>query len=404
MIGSKTMSNYGYRKTVVACLLGAFSQAFVVQFAPLLFLTFQKEFGVPLSQITLLVTLNFTVQLLTDLLASRFMSKIGHRRGLILSQTLSAVGLASMAFTPSLFGGFYGLLVSVVIYAVGGGLIEVLCSPTIEACPVKNKAGLMSLTHGFYCWGVVICVLISTLFFRLFGATNWRYLACFWALIPAIDAILFAFAPLYTLDGDEAKKPNYKSLFANTTFWLAFFMMACSGAAEQAVSQWASAFAEQGLGVSKSLGDLLGLCGFAALMAISRTVYGKFSEKLPLKTALSVCAVLCCGGYLMMALSPSPVVGLIGCMLCGFSCGIFWPGTLSLSAQSIPFGGTAMFALLALAGDVGCLTGPTLVGALAEPLGMNAGFLISLAFPALLLCGVLLLRPKKQQPKLLNED
>ena len=398
------MSQLGYKKTVAACLLGAVSQAFVVQFAPLLFLTFSKEFGVSLSKITWLITLNFIIQLTTDLFASRYIVKIGRRTGLVVGLACSSIGLLSMSFTSALFGGFYGLLASTALYAVGGGFIETLVSPTIESCPVKNKAGLLSLTHGFYCWGVVVCVLISTLFFYLFSTENWRFLACFWAIPPAIASVMFAFVPLYPLAGDETQKPDYKGLFANKTFWLAFFMMACAGAAELAVSQWASAFTESGLGVSKSTGDILGLCAFAFLMGVSRTAYGKFHDKFPLKSALTLCALLCCGGYLMMGLSANPTVGLIGCMLCGFACGIFWPGTLSLSAQNIPFGGTTMFALLALAGDVGCIVGPTLVGALIAPLGMNVGFLISLLFPLFLLCGVLLLKPKKQPPKLLNED
>lgn len=386
-----------YRLTIFSCFLSYIVQAVIINFAPLLFLTFQDEFDVKIEQITLLVTLNFVVQLLTDLASSRFIHKIGYRMGMLLAHVFCFLGLVSLTFLPNILGGFIGLLIPVIIYAIGGGLLEVLVSPIVEACPTKNKAGLMSLMHSFYCWGVVATVLLSTGFFVLFGIENWRWMSIIWAVIPFVCFLLFLKVPIFPINPDGEDKPNYKELFSQRVFVMMLILMVCSGASELAVAQWASTFAEKALELDKTMGDLLGVCGFSLTMAFARVAYAKFSEKLPLRKAMIFSVMLCIISYLMIGLSNSAVVGLIGCIVCGFSVGLFWPGTFSLATVSVKGCSTTMFALLALAGDMGCSSGPTVVGFVAGMTenGFRGGILAAVIFPILLLVGLVVLGKTK---------
>ena len=377
-----------YKSTMCACFTGYIVQAIINNFAPLLFVTFQKTFDIPLSQITALITVNFVIQLLIDLLSAGFIDKIGYRASAVLSHVFAAVGLILLTVLPEVFASpFVGLLIAVIIYAVGGGLLEVLVSPIMEACPTENKEKAMSLLHSFYCWGHMAVVLLSTLFFTAFGISNWRILAIFWALIPIVNAIFFTQVPIYSLQEEGEKGLTLKELCGNKVFWLMMIMMVCSGASEQAVSQWASTFAEQGLGVSKTVGDLAGPLAFAALMGTSRLLYGKFGDKLNLNKCMFFSACLCVISYLCIALIPVPARGLIGCALCGFSVGVLWPGTFSKSSAAIKRGGTVMFAMLALAGDLGCSGGPTLAGLVSGNFNNNLhiGILSAIIFPAIML-------------------
>ena len=316
-----------YKSTMCACFTGYIVQAIINNFAPLLFVTFQKTFDIPLSQITALITVNFVIQLLIDLLSAGFIDKIGYRASAVLSHVFAAVGLILLTVLPEVFASpFVGLLIAVIIYAIGGGLLEVLVSPIMEACPTENKEKAMSLLHSFYCWGHMAVVLLSTLFFTAFGVSNWRILAIMWALIPIVNAIFFTRVPIYSLQEEGEKGLTLKELCRNKVFWLMMIMMVCSGASEQAVSQWASTFAEQGLGVSKTVGDLAGPLAFAALMGTSRLLYGKFGDKLNLNKCMFFSACLCVISYLCIALIPVPAIGLIGCALCGFSVGVIMAG------------------------------------------------------------------------------
>lgn len=386
-----------YKRTLTACFIGYIVQAIVNNFAPLLFLTFQSTYGIPLSRITLLVTINFSLQLLIDLLSAGFIDKIGYRASVVLAQFFSAAGLILMTVLPGLLpDAFVGLLISVLVYALGGGLLEVLVSPIVEACPTDNKEKAMSLLHSFYCWGHVGVVLLSTLFFAVFGIENWKILALLWALVPLFNLILFATAPICTLNEDGEKGMSLSGLLTSKIFWILMLLMVCSGACEQAVSQWASTFAEKGLGISKTAGDLAGPMMFALLMGTSRLLYGKWGEKMNLQKCMAYSGVLCAVSYLLISLSPSPVLSLIGCGICGFSVGILWPGTFSMAAKQLRSGGTVLFALLALAGDLGCTGGPTYVGLISGAFGddLKAGILAALIFPAFLLLGLLLCRVK----------
>ncbi len=388
------MKKLTHKHTIFACFIGYISQAIIVNLAPLLFLTFSKTYDIPLSRITFLITINFVTQLLTDLFASRYVQKIGYRKAVLLAHTCCVVGLVSMAFLPDMIHSFTGLLISTMIYAVGGGLLEVLISPIVESCPSKNKAGIMSLLHSFYCWGVVATVLLSTAFFVFVGIEHWRLLSCLFALIPFFNIFFFSFVPLYPIGEEENDAPNYKKLFSQKVFWLMLIMMVCSGASELAVAQWASSFAESALAVDKTTGDLLGACGFAVTMGIARVLYAKFSEKIPMKYATMACAILCIISYLIIGLSHDPVVALIGCIICGFSVGIFWPGTFSLATESVKFGGTTMFALLALSGDLGCSSGPSVAGLMSSVFGgdLQYGILCAVIFPIILLCCLFFLK------------
>ena len=383
-----------YNHTLYASYVGYITQAIVNNFSPLLFLTFARSYSLSLDRIALITTVNFAVQLLVDLVSAKLVDRIGYRICAVAAHVFAAAGLAALAILPQLLPDAYaGILVSVILYAVGGGLIEVLISPIVEACPTERKEAAMSLLHSFYCWGHLAVVLLSTLFFRLAGIDRWPVLALLWALVPLFNCFYFAQVPLYSVT--QNREPlSIRALFRQKMFWLLMVLMVCAGASEQAMSQWVSAFAESALHVSKTLGDLAGVCAFALLMGTARALYGKFSHRLPLRRAMMGCALLCAASYLLAALSPSPVFGLLGCAVCGFSVGIFWPGTFSMAAWSLPAGGTAMYALMALAGDVGCSGGPTLVGFVASALGgnMKPGLLAALAFPVLILAGGFLLR------------
>ena len=387
-----------YNHTLYACYAGYITQAIVNNFAPLLFLTFAASFSLTLDRIALITTLNFAVQLLTDLLSVKYVDRIGYRKCVVAAHVFSVLGLVGLAVLPSLTGHPYaGILVSVVLYAIGGGLIEVLISPIVEACPTERKEAAMSLLHSFYCWGHVGVILLSTLFFRLAGIQHWQVLALLWALIPLVNCFAFARVPILPVTGD--KEPlSLKELVTNRLFWIFMIIMICAGASEHSMSQWASAYAESALGVVKMVGDLAGPGGFAFLMGTSRALYGKYSERIPLRTAMTLSALLCIASYALATLTHQPLYGLIGCALCGFSVGLFWPGTFSLMAVRMPGAGTAMYALMALAGDVGCSLGPTIVGFAANALNndLKAGLLYAMVFPLLILVGIRLLKPKEK--------
>lgn len=387
-----------YQKTMYACFAGYIVQAIVNNFVPLLFLTFESTYQIPLSQITMLITFNFGIQLLVDLLSAKFVDRIGYRVAIVLAHVFAAAGLVGLVILPDLFpNAFAGLLVAVAIYAVGGGLIEVLVSPILESCPSDNKETAMSLLHSFYCWGHVGVVLISTIFFHFFGVGSWKILALLWAVLPIVNGVVFCKAPIAPLLEEGETGMSIRQLCANRVFWILMLMMMCAGASEQAVSQWASTFAEQGLGISKTAGDLAGPMSFAFLMGSARTFYGKYGERIDLDRFMLGSSVLCMISYLCISLSPSPMFSLLGCSICGLSVGIMWTGTFSKAAASLRTGGTAMFALLALAGDVGCSGGPTLVGFVSGIASDNLkkGILAGIVFPILLIAGILLLKKQR---------
>ena len=380
-----------YKKTKIACYLGFITQAIAANFAPLLFLKFHMDYNISFGNIALISTCFFFTQLVVDLFCAKFVDRIGYRACIVASEVCSALGLVGLAILPDLLSNPYmGIIISVITYAIGSGLIEVLCSPIVEACPFENKEATMSLLHSFYCWGAVGTILVSTAFFAIFGIDSWKYLAVLLALVPAINIYNFATCPIEYLveDGEGMSIP---SLFKTPLFWVAIILMVCSGASELSMAQWASAYAEAALGLSKTMGDLLGPCLFAVAMGICRVLYGKYGEKVNLTKFMLGSGLLCVVCYVLASLFSNPVVGLAGCILCGFSVGIMWPGTLSISSKKFPAGGTAMFALLAMAGDLGGSFGPAIVGRVTQMAGDNirTGMTIGLIFPVVLVIGLL---------------
>ena len=388
-----------YQKTMIACYLGFITQAITANFAPLLFLTFHRTYQISLGKIAFISTAFFFTQLLIDLFCAKYVDKIGYRKSVVASEILSAAGLIGLAFLPSLLPDPYvGILISVIIYAMGSGLIEVLVSPIVEACPFDNKDSVMSLLHSFYCWGSVGLILLSTIFFAIFGIESWRILSCIWALIPLCNTFTFISCPIESLT-EEGEGFSIRQLFHIPIFWIALILMVCAGASEISMAQWASAYVESALGISKNIGDIIGPCLFAIMMGISRFFYGKYGEKLDLMKFMIASGILCLICYLLAALAPLPFLNLVGCSLCGFSVGIMWPGTISIASKKIPLGGTAMFAFLAMAGDLGGAVGPGIVGLVTQAANDNLkiGVLAGCVFPAVLVLSVLLLKRKREK-------
>ena len=383
-----------YQKTLIACYLGFITQAIAANFAPLLFLTFHRTYQISLGRIAFISTAFFFTQLLVDLFCAKYVDRIGYRRSVIASEVFSAAGLIGLAFLPSLLPDPYvGILISVIIYAMGSGLIEVLVSPIVEACPFDNKDSVMSLLHSFYCWGSVGVILLSTIFFAIFGIENWRILACIWALIPLYNTFNFISCPIESLT-EEGEGLSIRQLCHIPIFWIALILMVCAGASEISMAQWASAYVESALGISKSIGDIIGPCLFAVMMGMSRSFYGKYGENIDLMKFMIGSGALCLVCYLLSALAPLPFLNLVGCAVCGFSVGIMWPGTISIASKKIPLGGTAMFALLAMAGDLGGSVGPGIVGFVTQNANDNlkVGMLAGCVFPTVLVLSVLLLK------------
>ena len=383
-----------FRHTIAARYIGYITQAIVNNFAPLLFVTFHRTYGISLSRIGLLVTVNFVTQILVDLFSAKFTDRIGYRLNAVLAHIFAAVGLILLGILPELTSDPYlGISIAVVIYAVGGGLTEVIISPIVEACPTDKKGAAMSLLHSFYCWGSVLVVLVSTLLFRLLGLDSWRIISAMWAVIPACNAIYFCFVPINSL-ADEGRGMSITGLLKEKVFWVLALLMLCSGASELAMSQWASALAETGLHVSKTAGDLAGPCFFAILMGSGRVLHAHVAERFSLTGYLGACACLCIVSYLVVTFSPLPAISLAACGVCGLSVAAMWPGTFSISSKVCPQGGTTIFALLALAGDIGCSAGPTTVGFVSSALrdNLKLGLLSAIIFPALMLVGLAMCR------------
>lgn len=393
------MEKKNYKRTQLACYLGFVTQAICANFLPLLFLTFHNSYSVSFAMLAMLSTCFFVTQLIVDFLCAGIVDRLGYRACIIAAEVTSGLGLAGLAVFPDLMPSAYaGIIVCVILYAIGSGLAEVLVSPIIEACPFDNKEASMSLLHSFYCWGSVAVILGSTLFFTVFGIENWKILALIWAIIPLLNIYNFVTCPIEPLV-EEGKSMTMAELFRTKRFWVFIILMICAGSSEIAMSQWASAFAESALHVSKVVGDLAGPCGFAVCMGISRSLYGKFGEKVDLTIFMMGSGIMCLACYLIAGLASIPILGLIGCALCGFAVGIMWPGSISISSKILPTGGTAMFALLALAGDLGGALGPSIVGNVSQLFGNNlqAGVLAGMGFPLVLVITVFYIRKKYRQ-------
>lgn len=380
------MKKANYSHTLAACCLAYLSQSVASTFLPLLFVRFGSEFGLSIGRLTVLVTVTFFTQIFVDAAAPLIVRKTGYRALTITAAAFSFCGFAGLSFMADVMPDpFAGLLICTVLYAIGSGLIEVLITPIVESCPTQKKAGMMAFVHSSYCAGCVAVVLLSTLFFKTAGIENWRILALLFSAVPFTGAVCFCFVPIRTPE-EERRRGSVADMAKTPLFWLFGVVMICAGASELSMSQWASAFAEAGLGVSKTTGDLLGPCAFALLMFIGRIVYGKVSDKVNIMKIMFGCSVLCIVSYLVASLSPDPIVALAGCCLCGLAVAPMWPATFSLSARYMPNISSVVYAAYALLGDLGCTGGPTAVGMLSgSSSDISRGLLFSVAFPALLI-------------------
>ncbi|MCQ2069739.1 MAG: MFS transporter [archaeon] len=376
-----------YRHTFNACYITYVIQAALVTLAPLLFVTFSEEFSLGLDEITLLTTLNFGIQLVFDIISTKVIDRVGFRSAMIVSHILVSTGLVTMAFAPYVLDSPYmGLVLGTLVYGAGGGISEVVVNPIVVSCPVEDRSKALTILHSFFCWGQAIVVVLCTLFFVLFGTAQWSVMLCLWAVLPIANTAYVSLVPMADgkVSGNDGNRIN--GLLKLKVFWLFVVLMLCGGAAEHAMGQWASAFAEETLGISKTAGDLVGLGLFAVFMAVARTIYGKSGEGTDLYRYMLLSTLMCIVCLAVAAFSPYPWLALAGCALCGFATGIYWPGTLGMSSTAIPMGGTAMFALLSLAGDVGCSTGPTVVGFAADLGGGSLAFGLATAivFPLIM--------------------
>lgn len=393
----------GPKHTKLAGYVGYLTQALVINFPPLLFITFINTYSLSMSKISLLILVSFAVQLSVDAFAAKFSSRLNIRRTMLFAFSSAAIGIMGFGFLPELLPNpFVALLICTFVASIGAGFVEVFVSPIIEACPTGKKSAAMSILHSFYAWGHAGIIILSTLFFTFIGIEHWRILSFIWAIIPIIGFIGFSIVPIYTLAGDKKeieatakKEPLWKSRF----FIIFFIIMVCAGAAEQVLAQWASTFAESGLGVNKAIGDVLGPCSFALLMGISRIIYARSSSRIDLRHFILASSVLCVAAYTVVAISQTPAISLIACALCGLGAGMMWPGTYSLAAKNLPTMSIKTFALLALGGDVGCILGPAVAGVVAEKFGndLRIGFAISILFPLIMTILLLTINKKRKE-------
>ena len=405
---------FNYTHTLLACYISYIVQAIVNTLSPLLFVVYSERLGLSLLQISVLITFNFVIQLAVDIGSTFFITRIGYRRGVIIAQFLVITGLLLMPTLTALMSSkFAALLISSTIMCSGGGLIEVIVSPVVEAIPGDKKASDMSILHSFYCWGQVIVVLVTTVYLAVFGLDAWRFLPLLFALFPITAAFMYFFVPINQLSEDEDTR-GFLHLFRQNGFITMIVIMVCAGASEVALSQWASLFAEKGLGISKSLGDLLGPCSFAVAMGLSRVVFGKYASRIRLEKWILASFILCAASYLITVFSTIPALSFLGFALCGISVAILWPGTYSIGARFIPTGGTLMFALFAFSGDLGCTLGPDLIGIVSDKvlkngsnltgilsgdstaIALKAGILSAIIFPLIgVLASLVLIRKMK---------
>ena len=403
-----------YKHTLHACYLGYVTQAIVNNLAAILFIVFQTQFAISFEMIGRLILINFGTQIAADVFAVKYADRIGYRRTAVAAHIFCAVGLIGLGVFPLIFPDPYlGLVAAVVIYAIGGGLIEVLISPIVDSLPGDAKASAMSLLHSFYCWGQMGVVIITTLLLWVFGQGIWFVLPILWALVPLYNTWRFTQVPLLPPVPDEHKTP-IRTLLRTNIYVVAMVLMITAGASELTMSQWSSLFAELALQVPKVVGDLLGPALFALFMGIGRTIYGVWGHRIHLKRALLASAILCVACYAVTVFAPIPLLSLAACAFCGFSVALMWPGTFSLTAASFPLGGTAMFGILAICGDIGAASGPWLAGfasdwALDAPallalgaasglsrdqVGLRFGLFVAMVFPIAAIIGLLLWREK----------
>lgn len=389
-----------YLPTKLAGYVGFIVQAIVNNFLPILFIVFQDVYGLGYEKLGRLIVINFATQMFIDFITPKIIHKLGYRRAAFLCQFTACVGLCLMAVLPRFMSNTYlAIIISIVFYATGSGLMEVILSPMIEMLPTGNKSGNMAVLHSFYCWGQTVVVPLTTLMVFIFGRENWTYIPLVWAVVPFVNMFTFLRVPIVEPDSEE-KQSTFLELARTPKFVVYMVMMLCAGASEIAMSQWSSLFVEQALGVSKAIGDIVGPCLFALFMALGRVIYASLSKKVSFTRLLIWLNLLCFICYVMVALCHIAVLSLVFCALCGLSVSISWPGIYSAGARTFKTGGAVMFSAFAMCGDTGCALGPGLVGLVAEYTNLNVGFLVAAVFPLIMvICSIYILKNRVAKNK-----
>ena len=378
VIGSKHiiafyMNEQNYSLTKISCFTGYIVQAVIVNLAPIFFIIFQNDYNVSYSALANLIFMMFLAQLIIDALSIKLSDIFSLRAITMTANIMAALGLIGLSVLPRVMDAYTGIMLSTLVSSIGAGFIEVIISPIIDAIPHSSSKASMSLLHSFYCWGQMLTVLVSSLVLMAIGNDAWSYIPLAWAVIPTINIFLFAFAPLPEMVTASERTP-LKTLFGSRNFIILMLLMLCSGATELSVSQWASLFAEKGLGVSKTIGDLLGPCLFAVFMGTGRVIFGLCGNRLNYKKALSLCATGALICYFTMIFVPVPLIGLFGCAMTGFCVSLMWPGTLSLTSSLFPLGGMSIFSIAAICGDLGAAFGPWIAGQVSDAVQSSATF------------------------------
>lgn len=394
--------NTNYKKTLHACYRGYITQAIIVNLAPLFFIIFQDRYNVSFVTLGSIVLLNFVTQLMTDLVSIKFIEKVGYRIAAVMAHLLASIGLVLLGTLPNIMPVVPALVTATLFYSVGGGLLEVIVSPIVDSLPGEEKESSMSLLHSFYCWGQVLVILITTCLLFFIGNKNWHIIPILWAILPIYNLIKFLKVPMLPPLTSDERMP-IKKLLNSKIFLVILLLMLCAGASELALAQWASLFTEKALGVSKAIGDVFGPCLFGVLMGVGRTVYGIYGGKVKLLRVLIISSLLCICAYLLASLSQNAMISLVGCALCGLSVSLMWPGMLSFASEEFKTGGTAMFGIMAVFGDMGCSVGPWVIGfvseftiATGEAQALRYGVLAAVIFPIVMMIGTLFLQKKRK--------
>ena len=390
-----------YKLTKNACYLTGMTMAISANLSPLLFLIFRDMYNLSYTLLGFLVVINFFTQLFIDLIFTFFTKYFDIHKAVRTTPLVVFVGLVLYAALPRFFPelAFLWIMVGTVIFSIASGLSEVLLSPVIATIPSETPEREMSKLHSMYAWGVVGVVIVSTLFLSVFGGRNWMYLALFWSIVPFVAFLMFLKAKLPQMDnfGGEQKQTKIFSKGIILCTLCIFF----GGASECTMSQWASGFIENAIGVPKVYGDVIGVALFAALLGTGRILYSKYGRKIINILLYGMLGASAC--YFTASLSLSPVVGVIACALTGIFTSMLWPGTLIYVEEKFDNVGVAIYALMAAGGDMGASVAPQLLGIVSdkfsltsfalniskifnisvEQVGMRAGLLLTGLFPVM---------------------
>lgn len=353
------MNNLNFKRTKYACYFANIAMSAVFVVPPMLFTTFHETYNISYTLLGTLIVVNFCTQLLIDLAFSLFSKFFNIKLSIRLMPLLTSVGLLIYALIPHFLPQYtyLGLVMGTIIFSVAAGLGEVLMSPVVAAIPSDTPEKDMSLLHSLYGWGVVSMAIITSVFFVIFGTSQWKTLMISLATLPALSSLLFFLSPIPNMNNTSGStKSKGKSKLLVLCVLCIFF----GSAAENTMTNWISTFMEKSLGLSKTLGDILGLAIFAFLLALSRVLYAKFTPNITKTLLISMaCSAVC---YLISGLIPYVAISFISCILLGVFTSMLWPGTLILMEEKIPSPGVAAFALMAAGGDLGASITPQLVG------------------------------------------